>query len=62
MRPRRERRLAAAAVACLTAGALLLLVAHATPLRMAGALVMLGFVVFGAAAILSPDRLGREDD
>ncbi|MDX6554053.1 MAG: hypothetical protein QOD86_248 [Miltoncostaeaceae bacterium] len=59
-RPRRETRLAGAAAACLAAGALLLFAAHPTPLRIAGALVMLGFVVFGAMAILSPDRLGRD--
>ena len=62
MRPRRERRLAAGAVACLAAGALLLLLAHSTPLRVAGSVVMLGFVVLGAMAILAPERLGREDD
>ena len=61
-RPRRERRLAGGAVACLAAGALLLLVAPSTPLRVAGALVMLGFVVLGGMAILAPERLGREDD
>ena len=56
----RETRLAGAAVVCLAAGALLLLVAHSTPLRVAGAIVMLGFVVLGALAILSPERLGRD--
>lgn len=60
MRTRRETRLAGAAVACLVAGALLLFAAHATPPRVAGALIMLGFVVFGALAILSPERLGRD--
>ena len=62
MRTRRETRLAGAAAACLTVGALLLLVAHWTPLRVAGALVMLGFVAFGALAILSPERLGSDEE
>jgi hypothetical protein len=62
MRTRRETRLAGAAVACLAAGALLLFAAGATPLRIAGALIMLGFVVLGGMAILAPERLGREDD
>jgi CHASE2 domain-containing sensor protein len=61
VRTRRETRLAAAAVACLAAGALLLFVAGSTPLRVAGALVMLGFVVLGAVAILNPERLERDD-
>ncbi len=52
----------AGALACLTVGALLLLVAHGTPLRVAGAVIMLGFVVLGAMAILAPESLGREDD
>jgi hypothetical protein len=60
VRTRRETRLAGAAVASLAAGALLLFAAHPTPLRVAGALIMLGFVVFGALAILSPERLGRD--
>ena len=62
MRPTRERRLVAGALACLTVGALLLMVAHATPLRIAGAVIMLGFVVLGAMAILAPASLGAEDE
>ena len=62
MRTPRETRLAGAGVACLAVGALLLFAAHSTPLRVAGALVMLGFVVLGAMAILSPERLGRDDE
>lgn len=61
MRPRRERWLVTGALACLSGGALLLPVAQWTPLRVAGALVMLGFVVLGAMAILAPASLGRED-
>lgn len=59
---RRERRLAGAALACLVVGALVLLLASGTALRAAGAVVMLGFVVLGALAVLTPGYLGQDPD
>ena len=55
-------RLAALAIACFVAGAGLMLAFEMPVARIAGVLLLTGWIVIGALALASPEYLGREDD
>lgn len=56
-----ERTLVRVALACLLVGGFLLFVVDAWAARLAGVLLLTGFVVAGTFAIASPDRLGGDE-
>jgi hypothetical protein len=57
-----DRRLALLAVACAVAGAGLTVLVDSPYALGAGVALLIAFVAIGAAAIATPDYLGRDDD
>jgi hypothetical protein len=57
-----DRRLALLAVACAVAGAALTVLVDSPYALGAGVALLIAFVAIGAAAIATPDYLGRDDD
>lgn len=55
-------RLAALAIACFVVGAGLMLAFEMPVARIAGVLLLTGWIVIGALALAGPEYLGREDD
>jgi hypothetical protein len=59
---RGRRRLATLAIACFVVGSGLMLAFEMPVARIAGVLLLTGWVVIGAFALATPEYLGREDD
>jgi hypothetical protein len=55
-------RLAGLALACFVVGAGLMLAFEMPATRIAGVLLLTGWIVIGAFALATPEYLGREDD
>ena len=59
---RRRGRLAGLALACFVLGAGLMLAFEMPAARIAGVLLLAGWIVIGAFALATPEYLGRGDD